>query len=74
MDNAEEWFWDLDRKHAVPASDRGPGDNTLGPYATKGEAENWKATSEQRNESWDDADDAWNDWPDEKDEPATKPD
>ncbi len=65
MSDSEEWYWDLDRKIAVPADERGPGDNTLGPYPTKGQPENWKETSEQRNESWDAADDAWNDWPDE---------
>ena len=55
----EEWYWDLDRKVAVPASERGPGDHTLGPYPTRGEAENWKSKVETRNESWDDADAAW---------------
>jgi len=69
MSDTEEWFWDLDREKAVSGADRGPGDNTLGPYPTKGAAENWKATSEQRNESWDNADDAWNDWPEGPDGP-----
>lgn len=55
----EEWYWDLDRKVAVPASERGPGDHTLGPYPTRGEAENWKSKVETRNETWDDADAAW---------------
>jgi hypothetical protein len=31
----------------------------LGPYGTKGEAENWKATVEARNDAWDDADEEW---------------
>ena len=55
-----EWYWDLERKLAVPAEDRGPGDHMLGPFRTKGEAENWKATVEARNEAWDDADEQWN--------------
>lgn len=59
MSNETEWYWDLDRKAAVPASERGPGDNTLGPYRTRADALNWKATVEQRNEGWDDADDEW---------------
>jgi hypothetical protein len=54
-----EWYYDLRRKAAVPAGERGPGDHMLGPYATKGEAENWKQTSEARNEAWDDADERW---------------
>ena len=55
-----EWYWDLERKVAVPADERGPGDHMLGPYPTRGEAENWKAIVESRNETWDDADEEWN--------------
>lgn len=55
------WYWDLDRKCAVPASERGPGSNTLGPYDSKAEAQNWQQQVEARNDSWDDADDDWND-------------
>ena len=40
-----EWYWDLNRKLAVPASERGPGDHTLGPYPSKAEAEvGWRPT------------------------------
>lgn len=56
---AIEWYWDLERKTAVTADERGPGDHTLGPYRTKGEAENWKATAEARNDAWDEADEEW---------------
>lgn len=62
-----EWYWDLDKRIAVPAEERGPGDHMLGPYPTKGEAENWKARVEQRNEVWDDADEEWTSWDDEPD-------
>lgn len=55
----ERWYWDLDRRQAVPAAERGPGDNTLGPYDTKAEAENWQSTVERRNDAWDDADEKW---------------
>lgn len=61
MSESTEWYWDLSKGIAVTAADRGPGDHVLGPYATKGAAENWKATVEARNETWDDADDEWND-------------
>ena len=53
------WYWDLERKVAVPASERGPADHLLGPYPTRAEAENWKAKVEERNEGWDEADEAW---------------
>jgi hypothetical protein len=59
MSDADEWYWDLDKKVAVMAQDRGPGDHMLGPYPSKYEAEHWKDTSEQRNEAWDDADEQW---------------
>jgi hypothetical protein len=55
----DTWYWDLQRKVAVPASERGPADQLLGPYPSRAEAENWKAKTEQRNEGWDEADDAW---------------
>lgn len=57
-----EWYWDLERERAVPAAERGPGDHMLGPYRTKGEAENWKATVESRNEAWDEDDAEWSAW------------
>lgn len=63
-----EWYWDLERGVAVPAAERGPGDRMLGPYATRGEAENWKATSEARNDAWDDADEEWDTWGENADE------
>ena len=56
-----DWYWDLNKRIAVRADNRGPADQTLGPYPTKAEAENWKAASEQRNEIWDSDDDEWND-------------
>lgn len=59
-----EWYWDLDRGVAVPAAERGPGDHMLGPYPTRGQAENWKATADSRNDEWDAADDEWNRWGD----------
>lgn len=59
-DPSEAWYWDLEQGVAVPASERGPGDHMLGPYATKGEAQNWKAKVEARNDTWDDADEEWN--------------
>jgi hypothetical protein len=53
------WYWDLERKVAVPADQRGPGDHMLGPYATRGEAENWQSKVEARNTAWDEQDEAW---------------
>ncbi len=57
-----EWYWDLRRKRAVRADERGPGDDTLGPYRTKGEAENWQSTVEARNDAWEADDEEWNAW------------
>jgi hypothetical protein len=54
-----EWYWDLNRKKAVPASERGAFDHVLGPYRSRQEAENWSAKVEERNEGWDEADQAW---------------
>ncbi len=59
MSESTEWYWDLSKGEAVSAADRGPGDHVLGPYPTKGEAENWKVTVEARNDAWEDADDEW---------------
>jgi hypothetical protein len=60
-----EWYWDLERNRAVPAEERGPGEHMLGPYRTKGEAENWRATVESRNDAWDADDEEWDSWGDE---------
>lgn len=54
-----EWYWDLRRNRAVPADERGPGDDTLGPYPTKAAAEDWRRRVEARNEAWEDADEEW---------------
>ena len=69
---ATEWYWDLDQQLAVPADQRGPGDHTLGPYRTRGEAENWKAKVDTRNDAWDEDDERWNSWGDEPDGDAQR--
>lgn len=58
------WYWDLERRRAVPAAERGRADHLLGPYPTKGEAENWHDRVEARNRAWDEADEEWNSWGD----------
>jgi len=55
-----EWYWDLQRGVAVTADERGPGDQMLGPYPSRIEAEHWKDKVEERNEEWTGADDDWN--------------
>jgi len=57
-----EWYFDLERGIAVPASERGHSDHMLGPYPTKGQAENWKANADARNDAWDDEDERWDNW------------
>ena len=60
--SSDEWYFDLHKGVAVPASERGHADHMLGPYRTKGEAENWKSTVESRNEAWDEDDAEWSSW------------
>ncbi len=60
MSEREHWYWDLSKERAVLASERGPGANTLGPYESKAEAQNWRSKVEARNETWDEDDDDWN--------------
>ena len=55
----EQWYWDLKAGKAVPASDRGPADDLLGPYPTQAEAEHWRERWEERNEQWEQADREW---------------
>lgn len=66
MTETTGWYWDLEREMAVPAEERGPGDHMLGPYRTKGEAENWKQRAEERNDAWDADDEEWNSWGEER--------
>jgi hypothetical protein len=56
---AESWYWDLKQGRAVSAADRGPGDDVLGPYPTKEAAENWRATHDARDETWEKEDREW---------------
>ncbi len=58
-DDAEPWYFDLRRGIAVRASERGPGEDVLGPYPTRAEALNWRAKVEERNEAWEEADEEW---------------
>jgi hypothetical protein len=55
----EQWYWDLKRGAAVPASERGRADDLLGPYPSKEAAEHWKEQVDQRNEAWEEADREW---------------
>jgi hypothetical protein len=67
-DDETTWYWDLRRNRAVPAAERGPAEDLLGPYASRAEAEHWRDRVEQRNEAWDEADEEW-DRPSDGDEP-----
>ena len=55
----EQWYWDLKKGKAVPASERGPADEVLGPYPSKDEAEHWRDRLEERNQAWEQADKEW---------------
>ena len=56
---AEEWYFDLRRGEAVPASERGNAEHLLGPYPSRAAAENWRATAKSRNDEWDAEDERW---------------
>jgi hypothetical protein len=56
---AEQWYWDLRLGRAVPASERGPADQVLGPYPSEAAATAWRDRVEERNESWDEDDERW---------------
>ncbi len=57
---AEQWYWCLDHGAAERAEAGGCApDRRLGPYASREEAENWKAQFEARNKAWDAADKEW---------------
>jgi hypothetical protein len=58
------WYFDLRRGVAVPASERGPSDDMLGPYGSRAEAEHWRERVEARNVAWDESDDEWTGDPD----------
>ena len=57
--DTEEWYFDLRRGEAVPASQRGNAENMLGPYPSKAAAENWRQTVKSRNDEWDAEDERW---------------
>ena len=57
--DGERWYWDLTRRRAVPASERGRSDDVMGPYDTRAEAEDWRSRVESRNDAWDEDDDEW---------------
>jgi|tagenome__1003787_1003787.scaffolds.fasta_scaffold17565431_2 hypothetical protein len=55
----EQWYWNLKQGRAVPASERGPADDLMGPYDSKEEAERWRERFDARNEEWKQADREW---------------
>jgi hypothetical protein len=55
----EQWYWNLKQGRAVPASERGPAEDLMGPYDSKDEAERWRERLDERNEQWEQADREW---------------
>ena len=55
----EQWYWNLKQGRAVPASERGPADDLMGPYDSQEEAEHWRERFDARNEEWKQADREW---------------
>ena len=58
-DEPEQWYFDVRRGVAVPASERGHAEDLLGPYPSKTAAENWRQTVANRNDAWDAEDERW---------------
>ncbi len=56
---SDKWWWDLTEGRAVTSAERPRDAEVLGPYDTRQAAEDWKATSEARNEAWKDEDERW---------------
>jgi hypothetical protein len=59
VNDTEDWYFDVKRGVAVPASERGHADDLLGPYPSKAAAENWRQTVTTRNDAWDAEDERW---------------
>ena len=59
VNDTEDWYFDVKRGVAVPASERGHADDVLGPYPSKAAAENWRQTITSRNDAWDTEDERW---------------
>lgn len=56
---AQLWGWDLHAGRAVKWEQRGPGQDMLGPYPSRAAAEQWQQVAADRNEAWDDTDERW---------------
>ena len=56
---SEQWYFDVRRGVAVPASQRGRAEDMLGPYPSKAAAENWRKSVADRNDEWDAEDERW---------------
>jgi hypothetical protein len=57
--SATQWYWCLTHQRAETVADRDDPDNSLGPYSSEEAARDWKATSEARNQAWDEEDERW---------------
>lgn len=53
-----DFYFNLDT-HQVEEGPQSPGNELMGPYATREEAERALATAARRNEQWDEDDAAW---------------
>lgn len=59
MGDQQEYYWCLAHDRVEASADRCAAQDRMGPYPTEAAARDWQATSEQRNEDWDEADEAW---------------
>ncbi len=54
-----EWYWCLDHRRVEPAESVCGAKARVGPFRSAEEAEHWQDRVDERNESWDAADRAW---------------
>ena len=55
----DKWYFCLEHNRVEQEGGACRLDHAMGPYPTKEAAANWKATSEARNEAWDEDDRRW---------------
>lgn len=61
MAGPAEFYYNID-EGTVEEGRQSPGNELMGPYATREEAQNALSRAAARNEKWEDEDEKWEDW------------
>jgi hypothetical protein len=68
MADDTSWWWCL--THSRPEQGvASPAEERLGPYPTQDAAQSWRERHDTRQDSWEDADEAWDAWPSDRRDP-----